>query len=239
MNFSRIVMIMAMEDEARPIIDELSLAHKGKLLSPLPMEYYEGVFERLKIDLVTSGKCNRYNVDHIGPQAAILNAASAIGQLKPELIINPGTAGGFIHAGGNIGDVYLSYPMICYHDRRIPIPGFDAYGIGSYYCYDTREMAKDLNLKYGVVSTGSSLDYTDKDLELIKSYGGVVKEMEAASIAWIADLYKTPFFAIKSITDLVDGSNPTEEEFVKNLASASFALSKQVLRIVKYLASKQ
>lgn len=226
-----------MEDEARPIIQELGLNHRGKLLSPLPMEYYEGNYHSIKIDLITSGKCDRFQVDHIGPQAAILNTASAIGRLQPNLIINPGTAGGFVKAGGKIGDVYLSFPMICYHDRRIPIPGFDAYGVGSYYCYDTREIAMELNLKTGIVSTGSSLDYTEKDLELISSYGGVVKEMEAASIAWVADLYKIPFFAIKSITDLVDNATPTEEEFLKNLTSASYALSREVVRIIKYLAT--
>lgn len=223
---------MAMEDEARPIIHELNLNHKGKLLSPLPMEFYEGKHNSLKIDLVTSGKCDKHNVDHVGPHVAVLNTASAISQLQPDLIINPGTAGGFVSAGGNIGDVYLSYPMICYHDRRVPLPGFDAYGIGSYYCYDTREIANALGLKMGIVSTGSSLDYSDKDLELIKSYGGVIKEMEAASIAWVADLYKIPFFAIKSITDLVDNSTPTEEEFVKNLGYASIALSREVTRVI-------
>ena len=81
MKFNRIVLIMAMEDEARPIIQELNLIHKGKLLSPLPMEFYEGKYKSLNIDLVTSGKCDKYNVDHIGPQAAILNTASAIGHV--------------------------------------------------------------------------------------------------------------------------------------------------------------
>lgn len=228
-----------MEDEARSIIHELNLIHKGKLLSPLPMAFYEGKYKSLNVDLVTSGKCYKHNVDHIGPQAAILNTASAIGQLHPDLIINPGTAGGFMSAGGNIGDVYLSYPMICYHDRRIPLPGFDAYGVGSYYCFDTREIANSLGLKTGVVSTGSSLDYIQKDLDMIKSYGGVVKEMEAASIAWVADLYKIPFFAIKSITDLVDNSTPTEEEFLKNLESASFALSREIIRVIDFLANHQ
>lgn len=236
MSFKRIVLIIAVEAEARPIIDGLGLIHKGKLLSPLPMEFYEGRHNSLNIDLITSGKCDRFNVDNVGPQAAILNAATAIGRLQPDLIINPGTAGGFVSAGARIGDVYLSYPMICYHDRRIPIPGFDAYGIGSYYCFDTRQIAESLGLKTGIVSTGSSLDYTYKDLELIKSYGGVVKEMEAASIAWVADLYKTPFFAVKSITDLVDNSTPTEEEYLRNLTSASIALSREVVRIIKYFA---
>ena len=236
MTFNKIVLIMAMENEANPIIQKLDLKHRGKLLSPLPMEFYEGKYKSINIDLVTSGKCDKHNVDHVGPQAAILNTASAISQLQPDLIINPGTAGGFVSAGGAIGDVYLSYPMICYHDRRIPLPGFDAYGIGSYYCFDTRVIANSLGLKTGIVSTGSSLDYTQKDLELIKSYGGVVKDMEAASIAWVADLYKIPFFAMKSITDLVDNSTPPEEEFLMNLTSASTALSREVLRVIDFLA---
>lgn len=225
-----------MEDEAQPIVQEFTLAHKGQLLAPLPMQFYEGVYKGINIDLISSGKCDRFNVDHVGPQAAILNTATAISQLQPDLIINPGTAGGFIAAGARIGDVYLSYPMVCYHDRRIPLPGFDAYGIGSYYCFDTREMANSLGLRTGVVSTGSSLDYTEKDLELIKSYGGVVKEMEAASIAWVADLYKIPFFAVKSITDLVDNDTPTEEEFLKNMSTALKTLSVQVLKIIDFLA---
>ncbi|NVO12236.1 MAG: 5'-methylthioadenosine nucleosidase [Bacteroidales bacterium] len=236
MFFKRIALIIAVEDEAKPIIEGLGLSHKGKLLSPLPMEFYEGRHNSLNIDLVTSGKCDRFNVDNVGPQAAILNTATTIGRLQPDLIINPGTAGGFVSVGASIGDVYLSYPMICYHDRRIPIPGFDAYGIGSYYCFDTRGIAEEFGLKTGIISTGSSLDYTDKDLELIKSYGGVVKEMEAASIAWVADLYKIPFFAVKSITDLVDNFTPTEEEYLRNLTSASMALSREVVRIIKYFA---
>jgi nucleoside phosphorylase len=32
-----------------------------------------------------------------------------------------------------------------------------------------------------------------------------VKEMEAAAIAWSAHLFGTPMFALKSITDIVDG----------------------------------
>ncbi len=236
--FNRIALIMAMEDEAKPIIHSLNLEHRGFLLNPLPMQYYTGVFHGVRLDMVTSGKCSEHDVDHIGPQAAVLNAATTIGQLQPDLIINAGTAGGFIKAGGTIGDVYLSYPMVCFHDRRIPLPGFDSYGVGSYQCVDTREMASELGLKTGVVSTGSSLDFTEKDLELMESYGAVVKEMEAASIAWVSNIYKTPFFAIKAITDLVDSNTPTEEDFLLNLKSASEALSIETIRIINYLAGK-
>lgn len=228
---------MAMEEEAKPIIQDLNLEPRGFLLPPLPMLFYEGQLFETKIDLITSGKCTTHDVDHIGPQAAVLNAATVVGRLQPDLIINAGTAGGFIKAGGKIGDVYLSYPRVCFHDRRIPLPGFDAYGIGSYPCIDSREIAKNLDLKTGIISTGSSLDFTEKDIELMNSSGAVVKEMEAASIAWIANLYNTPFLAIKAITDLVDNETPTEEEFLKNLQSASKALSKETVRVIQFIIS--
>jgi len=32
-----------------------------------------------------------------------------------------------------------------------------------------------------------------------------VKDMEAAAIAWVAKLNNTPFFALKVVTDIVDG----------------------------------
>jgi nucleoside phosphorylase len=98
------------------------------------------------------------------------------------------------------------------------------------------EIAKTLGLKLGIVTTGNSLDCTEKDLEIIRSYNGVVKDMEAAAIAWIAKQYNIPFLAIKAITDLVDGEKTTEEEFLQNLESASKILSKQTIRVLELLS---
>lgn len=98
------------------------------------------------------------------------------------------------------------------------------------------EIAKTLGFKTGIVTTGNSLDCTEKDLEIIKSYNGVVKDMEAASIAWIAQQYKIPFLTIKAITDIVDGEKATEEEFLHNLESASKILSKQTIRLLELIS---
>jgi 5'-methylthioadenosine nucleosidase len=51
-----------------------------------------------------------------------------------------------------------------------------------------------------------------------------VKEMEAAGISWVAHLHGTPFLAVKSITDIVDGDRPPQEEFLENLHAAAQAL---------------
>ena len=37
-----------------------------------------------------------------------------------------------------------------------------------------------------------------------------VQEMEAAAVAWSADLFGCPVFCLKSITDIVDGDRPAQ-----------------------------
>ena len=63
-----------------------------------------------------------------------------------------------------------------------------------------------------------------------------VKEMEGAAIAWVAEMLSTPFFAIKVITDIVDGDMATEEEFLANLATAAKSLQATVPKVVEFLS---
>ena len=76
----------------------------------------------------------------------------------------------------------------------------------------------------GVVSSGNSLDYCKEDWDQLTAIGAAVKEMEAAGISWVAHLHNVPFIALKSITDIVDGDRPAQEEFLENLHSAAKAL---------------
>lgn len=48
------------------------------------------------------------------------------------------------------------------HDRRIPLPMFDVYGVGCEASMPATKLVAALGLKEGVVSSGNSLDYTDK-----------------------------------------------------------------------------
>lgn len=72
-------------------------------------------------------------------------------------------------------------------------------------------------------------------MQIIRKLNGEVKDMEAAAIAWIASIYNIPFLAIKSITDIVDGEKPTEEEFLQNLNYASDILSKKTIELLKHI----
>lgn len=62
--------------------------------------------------------------------------------------------------------------------------------------------------------------------------------MEAAAVAWVADLFGTPLFCVKAITDLVDGERPPQEEFLENLHRASQALQGAMIKTLKFVDGK-
>lgn len=156
-------------------------------------------------------------------QPATLAAYLAITEIKPDIIISAGTAGGLAKRGAVIGDGYLSCGVFRYHDRRIPYTDFPAYGVGSYPSANVSAIARDLNIKLGEVSTGNSLETIKRDLDIIESSPASIKEMEAAAIAWVCRLFGTPMFAIKAIVDLLDGEIPSHQQFSEylNLGSSN------------------
>lgn len=210
MSKKRVALLFAMEAEARPVIQSLKLVRQPSFGDPrLPFEHYSGFFkDSFELLLSLNGKDSRFGVDQIGTEPATLNSYVTFSQFKPDLCINAGTAGGFTHRNAIIGDVYLSIESVRFHDHRIPIPGFDRYGIGDFPVMSLPGMAETLGLKTGVISTGNSLDCTPADSALLERNNASVKEMEAAAIAGMAHLLKIPFMGLKAITDLVDSSHP-------------------------------
>ena len=102
----------------------------------------------------------------------------------------------------------------------------------------------------GNVSTSNSLDHTERDDEFMLENNAHVKDMEAAAIAWVIEnCYSTsnsngneetlPFFAIKVVTDIVDGNKATETEFLSNLHVASKKLCDTLKNTVEFMCSKR
>ncbi len=235
---NKIAILMAMADEARPLIEQLGMTKSNLLPDYLPFQTYSGELESLELTLVVSGVDPRYDVDNIGTQAATLMAYSVIEALTPDLIVSAGTAGGFSKRGAAIGTVYLSNDRFVFHDRRVPLDGFAESGIGHYPAMDVTRMANDLKLPCGVISTGSSLEKSDKDIEVIERFNAVAKEMEAAAIAWVCWLRQQPFLAVKSITNLLDQPGTSEDQFVDNLHHACEQLQCQLIRVLRYCCGK-
>jgi 5'-methylthioadenosine nucleosidase len=63
--------------------------------------------------------------------------------------------------------------------------------------------------------------------------------VQAAAVAWACSLSGTPFFALKSVTDLVDGDKPSGEEFMENLHKAAAHLKEAVVGAVSFLEGKK
>jgi len=153
--------------------------------------------------------------------------------------VNCGTAGGFKAKGCAIGDVFL-VDEVKYHDRRIPIPTFTKYGISAIETWKTPKMREHFHaeLKSGVCSTGNSLDATDTDREMMLQNDASVKEMEAAAVAKVCEMFKVPFVCVKAITDIVDGPHATETEFLENLAMAGRRLQETVPKVLEFMSGK-
>ncbi len=236
----RIAIIMAMKSEAEALLQSLDLHKQTQPFRlGLPFELYQGDFAGAQTALLVSGIDPDFQVDNVATVPASLMTYLAVEKFNPDLVVNAGTAGGFAGRGCEIGDVYLGSGTFCFHDRRIPLAGFDRYGIGRYSCYDTAALAADLQLKTGTISTGNSLDLQDKDLQIIEENEAIIKDMEAAAIAWVCRTLSVPMIAMKAITDLIDKGAPTETQFVQNFHLAVRNLHQKTLELLWYLERRE
>jgi 5'-methylthioadenosine nucleosidase len=231
-----VAVIMAMRAEAQPLIDRLRAVEHPlpESAGPLPVQWFDARSSGVTVVVSLNGKDRRHGVDKIATQPAVLNAYVTTLHRRPDLVISAGTAGGWARHGTEVGDVFVSRDQIVYHDRRIALPGFIEYGVGSYPSVDAGALARALGLKQGVVSSGNSLDESAEDRRAIQRSGAAVKEMEAASVAWIAELLGVPMLAIKAITDLVDAPAATGEQFVANLRRAAQRLTDVLIDVFDF-----
>ncbi|XP_009621337.1 5'-methylthioadenosine/S-adenosylhomocysteine nucleosidase [Nicotiana tabacum] len=236
---STIVFIIAMQTEALPLVNKFQLTEDLDSLFPkgVPWVRFYGNYKGLAINIVCPGKDPALGVDGVGTVSASLVTYASIQALKPDLIINAGTAGAFGAKGASIGDVFLA-SEVAFHDRRIPIPVFDIYGVGSRKAFATPNLLKELNLKVGKLSTGDSLDMSPMDEASIVANDATVKDMEGAAVAYVADLLKVPVIFLKAVTDVVDGDKPTAEEFLQNLAAVTAALDQTATQVVDCISGK-
>lgn len=235
MRINKITFIIAMEAEAKPIIKKFSLWEDKTFCPGLPMRSWVGEFEGTNVSIVINGKDSGNGLDFIGTEAATLATHLAIEKFQPQIIINAGTAGAFASKGAHVGEIYLSYPKVVFHDHRVDIPGWRPHGEGHFKVWDTEQL-KTLGFKYGIVTTGSSLDMLPEDEKQINRLGGKLKDMEAAAVIWVASLHNIPAFCVKAVTDLVDSGKPTHEEFLENLKFATTNLAEGCFKIVRFLA---
>jgi 5'-methylthioadenosine nucleosidase len=240
MIFDKILILVAMEKEALPLVQILKLKiHQQPLDPSLPAKTFYSKTEQGEIFLVMSGKCPHHQVDRIGSQGLNLVAWEAVKTYTPNLIVNIGTAGGFQTAHAKPGDIYISSETIKYHDRLFyPDLVFQNYGIGNYKCLEIPLLAQQLQLKQGIISTGGSLIASENEKIQMKKNNASVKDMEAAGIAEIAQLKNIPFIALKIITDLVDIEDCPQNQFERNFETLIHSLANKAYELCNVLLGR-
>jgi nucleoside phosphorylase len=240
-----VVLVMAMELEAAPLraslgaVDIASPAWAAGL--PTRLAVAPATADHPEVVLAVNGTDPASGVACIGTTAAALTTQVALNlddRPRADLVLSVGTAGGWARSGAEIGDTFLAWPHFSCHDRRIDLPGFQAFADADLPAVDLRAHAEPLGCRLGVVTTGDSLDESTVDRERILANGGEVKEMEAAAVAWVCHLHGVPVGAVKSITDLVDADVPTPEQFAENLATAATSLQRTTLALLARLTGE-
>ncbi|HEX7095304.1 MAG TPA: hypothetical protein VF183_05440 [Acidimicrobiales bacterium] len=234
-----IAIVMAMRAEAQPVLEALGAVPDDSVKAPaLPARWYVARRRGADVLVALNGVDPQHGVDAIATQPAALTAYATCAHRPVDLLISAGTAGGWSRCGASVGVVYVSRDRFVYHDRRVAIAGFDAYGVGSFPAVDASRLARELGFSTGVVTTGNSLDETEDDRRMIAASGACVKDMEAAAVADVARLFDVPVMAVKAITDLVDHHVATPEQFLANLALATERLRDALLAVIDWCAPR-
>jgi len=239
--FDRIAVVMAMHEEAAPVIAALggvAVDHHGQHLH----DWYRATLPRRGLDdaevlIAVNAPDPVRGVAGVGPEPAVITTLHVVEHWRPGFVISAGTAGGWASKGGTIGAAYLAGPVVVRHDRRIDIPGYDAYAIGSYPCVPLPDVAAALGLPIGIVTSGGSLDENADDRRMIDASGAVAKDMEATSVAQVCALHGVPFTALKVLTDLHDHPASNAEQFEANLATAADSLARHLLDLLGALTA--
>ena len=239
----RVAFLFAMSAEGTGFARRLGLEDHGNLDPSLPAHWLSGSIPgsgggSLEVAVGFAGPDPEYGVDRIGTVPAALAAHLLIRRFEPDLLVNAGTCGGFKARGAGVGSIYLGSRAFLFHDHRIPLPGFDAFGIGRIEARYPAELLEVLDAEPGVVSTGDSFTPCAEELEFFEAEGVHAKEMEAAAIARLARDYGLPFLAVKAVTDMVDHPEPEHEAFLRNLDRVSGALEERLVRLLGWLATR-
>ena len=231
----QIAILYAMEAEGTPLAERLNLNDPVELHHGLPARVREGQVGEVNVFLVFNGRDPDHGVDRIGLEHAAVTTWALLEKMKPQLLVNAGTCGGFLSRGATIGTTYLAGDDYLIHDHRIPLPGFHALGVSRIPARRYRAIEERLGLSTGPISSGSSLDATEAERRFFEKEGVVAKDMEAAAIARVAADLHIPLMTMKAVTDLVDHPEPAEDAFLRNLQSTTMKLTDHMEQLVRWI----
>ena len=222
---------MAMRAESTPLVEALG-ANPIALNTAMPIEGFQATVRDCLVTIVVNGRHPRHGVDLIGTDAATLTTTYAIENLRPDFVLCAGTAGGRRSNGSQIGDIVVAHERFVYHDRRIPLPGFQELGVGSFPTADLRRLSFGHGFALGVISTGNSFGETNEDLKMLDESGALAIDMESAAVASVCELHGVPCGGIRVIANFIDDPEDSPGEFERELETAAARLSAALLEVI-------
>lgn len=221
-----IAVIGAMREEIAPLLDIIGNYESVNLGGNI---YYKSFYKGCNIIIAYS---------KIGKVHAAITCSTMILKFNVDYIIFTGVAGG-ISNDLKIGDLVLA-SSLCQYD--IDITAFN-HPLGfipesSVYINSTeslniiaRKVASfnQIILKEGIVASGDTFIFSNEKKKWIKdNFNAIAVEMEGASIAVAAHLFRIPFCVIRTISDVADEqANINFDDFLLDSAknSATFTIS--------------
>ncbi len=224
----KILIIVAMEKEAAKLIEQLglTLASRAQQLSPeLATKVYHRHVNEHDIWLTLSGKDPIHQaVDCIGSLIQ-LTAYESIQKIKPDMIINAGTAGAVYQAGAEKHKVYLGSTAMS-HDLHFPESDMKhkKLALGNYPVPDESELATKLGFECAAISTTGSMLTTAEAKRQLEMNEAKLVDMEWKYIVHVIlrctrDGYKPRYLAVKVTTDFIDVDDCPQTQFEASMAS--------------------
>ncbi|WP_159636369.1 5'-methylthioadenosine/adenosylhomocysteine nucleosidase [Erysipelothrix anatis] len=213
-----ILIIGAMIEEVSALTHKMKSVHEQTVQG---INVWEGLLSDQTVTVALSG---------VGKVNAAYTASVLIHALKPEVVINIGSAGG-LQKGQNIGDVVVA-EKLQYHDLDIgptthEDPRFIFYSDEKLMKKAT-ETLKTLEMPYhqGLIVTGDQfITKHQPQFNVIQQTfpHAICVEMEAAAIAAVCARSKTPFIVLRSLSDVtfIEGNEISFDEYLPTASANS------------------
>lgn len=209
--------IIALKSEAESL---LSLTSNLSPIKLLDKKAYSGKINNQEVVIAISG---------IGKVSAAITTQALINKYNPDFIINAGTCGG-TDTSVKIKNFYLIEKCFQFD---FDVTEIDDVPVGYIQEYDKvffPTYVEDITfLDKASLATADRFSNDDKDLQLLKTNGCAIRDMEGAAIAQTCHSNNVRFVCIKGVTD-VYGSGVAKEQFYSNLKTVCSDLAPIIVK---------
>ncbi|GMB07539.1 adenosylhomocysteine nucleosidase [Thermolongibacillus altinsuensis] len=230
----KVAIIGAMEEEVAILREKIADRQETTIAN---CQFSTGTLDGVDVILLKSG---------IGKVNAAMSTTILLERFKPDVVINTGSAGGFL-SSLNVGDIVISTEVV-HHDVDVTAFGY-AYGqvpgMPARYAADEKlieiaeksaEQIRDVQVAKGLIATGDSFMNDPARVEFVRKQIPELYavEMEAAAIAQVCFQFGVPFVIIRALSDIAGKeSNVSFEQFLHKAALHSSQLVQAMVNELK------